>query len=260
MLYTHPTVQIWTTHSFTRRIATVNVHGLAQSVRTSKAPYPTLRMQESVDPSSQSTQWKRSYYCYRRNYLQVYTPFPPGTHSFFYYRAPPPWAHDLAGEIRFRITKDSDPSSFAGEHHLLVQGMPWIVTLLFNTPYSAAFHSVLLRDGLLSEDQIRRLGRLEPWRSTLTARARLIHSIGQPFALPVSTNRNTYRYARYFVPSIVDSKDVLEKYDLMSSRGSQWGYNTGQDEARVFSKDDAYVVSLSDQSKRARVVCANMPV
>lgn len=193
--------------------------------------------------------FQRSYSSRTRNGPKVQMPSPPGTHGFLYYRPPPPWAHDLAGEIRFRITKDSNPSSFATGRDLFVQGIPWTVALIFNTPTSAAFRDVLLRDGLLTEDQICRLERLEPRHSSLTAKSRLVHSIGQPFALPINTSWNAWKSARYFVPGIMDGRDVLEKFDIISLAGAQWGYGDGTDGAKVFSKDGAYVVLPSDRSK-----------
>ncbi|EKM60298.1 uncharacterized protein PHACADRAFT_246161 [Phanerochaete carnosa HHB-10118-sp] len=206
----------------------------------------SLHFQEGDSSSSQSMLWRRRYLSYRRNGSQDSVPSPPGTHGFFYYCAPPSWAHDLAGEIRFRTTKDSDPSSFASGHDLLVQGMPWTVTLFFNTSVSAAFLNILQRDGLLSEDQIRRLGRLEPWRSPLTAKSRLIHSIGQPFAIPISANPNRCKFSRtrYLVPGIMDGRDVLESFHVFSRTRSQWGYDAGPDGTKVFSKDAIAIVHL----------------
>ncbi|EKM60300.1 uncharacterized protein PHACADRAFT_179653 [Phanerochaete carnosa HHB-10118-sp] len=199
-----------------------------------------LRVQESAGPSTSITLWQRKFWSFAKDGTQVHARSPPGTHGFFYYRAPPPWA----GEIRFRITKDRNPSSFPSGHDFLLRGMPWAVTLLFATPVSAFFHNILLRDGLLSEGQIRRLESLEPWQSRLAAKSHLVHSIGQPFALPLGVNRSTSTCSRHIVPGIVDSRDVLERFEFRSVAGSLWGYDAGPNETRVFSKNAIAIVHL----------------
>ncbi|EKM60288.1 uncharacterized protein PHACADRAFT_189422 [Phanerochaete carnosa HHB-10118-sp] len=232
-----------------------------------------LHLREGADSSSRSTRWQRQFLCLTTNGSKIYAPSPPGTHGFFYYRTPPPWAHDLAGEIRFRITKDSDPSTFASGYDLLVKGMPWAVTLLFNSSISAGFRNAVLHDGLLSEDQIHRMERLEPWRCKLTAKSRLLHSIGQPFALPISTDSKVRKSSLYFVPGITDDKDVLENLHIVSHSGYQWGYNTGTDGVKTFSRDAIAIVHLEpwihphDRKRRCVVIrvrkllhCDGLPV
>ena len=79
--------------------------------------------------------------------------FPPGTRGFFYYYHDPT-TPPLAGELRFRVTRDRDPSLFASGHDLLGDnGIPWRISLI-QIASRKTFESIkdtLLEDGLVSE-------------------------------------------------------------------------------------------------------------
>lgn len=90
-------------------------------------------------------------------------PFPPNTHGFLYYTslasARPPVPDNRSselGQIRFRITPSSDPSSFAhGKDLLMPNGLTW--HSVPRAPYNyrngrpSFLWKLLLRDGLVSD-------------------------------------------------------------------------------------------------------------
>jgi hypothetical protein len=79
-------------------------------------------------------------------------PFPPGSRGFLYYTAPP-GLPPTAGEIRFRITPSSSPTSFHQGSDLLGPfGMPWRVQVFSrasSSSWGTLFES-LLRDGQIT--------------------------------------------------------------------------------------------------------------
>ncbi|KAJ7082663.1 hypothetical protein B0H15DRAFT_436371 [Mycena belliarum] len=94
----------------------------------------------------------------RQKGLNRYIQFPNNTHGFLYYD---PHAHiaPLAGSVRFRVTHDSVPSSFARGHDLLApSGAPWQLTLsqIACRPSFTPLASQLLRDCLVTEDLLSR--------------------------------------------------------------------------------------------------------
>ena len=151
------------------------------------------------------------------------TAFPEKTRGFLYYRAPPCWAHDLAGDIRFRVTLDEDPARFRDGHDLVVKGVPWIIPLLPCTPLSAAFHGVLLRDGSLTPDQVRRLQRFPSYHRG-DARRRLINSVGQPFIMWINPDKKADSRISQWVLGNEDGEDVMERLLLHAHPGTRWAY------------------------------------
>ncbi|KAJ7082626.1 hypothetical protein B0H15DRAFT_852158 [Mycena belliarum] len=88
----------------------------------------------------------------------LYIPFPDDTHGFVYYHSQP-HISPLAGSVRFRVTQDNAPSSFAHGHDLLSpSGAPW-QTLLPQIACRPTFKwlaSYLIRDGLVAEELLSR--------------------------------------------------------------------------------------------------------
>ncbi|KAJ7082661.1 hypothetical protein B0H15DRAFT_1024426 [Mycena belliarum] len=87
-----------------------------------------------------------------------YIQFPDNTHGFLYYKSHP---HNtsLAGSVRFRVTHDNAPSSFAHGHDLLTpSGAPWQVILpqIAYRPRFASVAAQLLRDCLVTKDLLSR--------------------------------------------------------------------------------------------------------
>ena len=83
---------------------------------------------------------------------KVNYPFPPETHGFFYYWANPDIPAE--GQIRFRVTRDSDPSSFANGHDLLgMDGLPWCITLFqaLNISKYGPLGELLVKENLVTE-------------------------------------------------------------------------------------------------------------
>lgn len=59
-----------------------------------------------------------------------YHPFPPNTCGFFYFVPAPHQSVQLTSGVRFRVTRDNDPSSFAeGSDLLFLDHSPWRIPL-----------------------------------------------------------------------------------------------------------------------------------
>ncbi|KAA1473680.1 hypothetical protein DENSPDRAFT_288216 [Dentipellis sp. KUC8613] len=141
--------------------------------------------------------------------MQYYrsTPFPPGSHGFFYYhpssttRAPDnsdgrtqDGPRESAGDLRFRVTPTNDPASFAEGHDLRhVDGLPWTVSLERIATNSAAgdLRAILVRDKFITEEMLERecervRWRRKPSRGVVCASRRVVSSLGQPFSASLS--------------------------------------------------------------------------
>ena len=77
--------------------------------------------------------------------------FPPNTGGFLYLHRPPDWVPPLAYEIRFRVTNNSDPSSFASGHDLRWAGLPWGIPLLFGPYINRVVRHFLIADGTIPD-------------------------------------------------------------------------------------------------------------
>ncbi|KAJ7688965.1 hypothetical protein B0H17DRAFT_1067330 [Mycena rosella] len=115
-----------------------------------------------------------------------YQPFPEGTHGFLYYYTPPAHLPPTAGGVRFRITPSIRPATFADGADLLIEGLPWEVSL--RTIASAIGRKVVLRDQLLAEDLVSPAD-LEQCRAAMPNKKRFdsklaLYTLHQPF--PVS--------------------------------------------------------------------------
>lgn len=115
--------------------------------------------------------------------------FPPGTAGFLYYKKPPPGAPPGAGEIRFRVTQNPDPASFASGKDLLHHGVPWADPLFPPDRSVRRFFPQLLHDNLLSREELDRMcysARAAAPRSGNSQMCwRLVYAYGQPFTMTI---------------------------------------------------------------------------
>jgi hypothetical protein len=116
--------------------------------------------------------------------------FPGQTHGFFYY-VPGPAHAPVAGEVRFRITPDADPGSFADGHDLVFPDSPapWRVPLVSIIQSKRSYNHMyerLCKDGIISKDLA---AEVREHKSSSTRRKRttpILHSLSQPFYHEVS--------------------------------------------------------------------------
>ena len=112
--------------------------------------------------------------------------FPPDCGGFLYLYKPAAYVPPPAYEIRFRVTNNPDPSSFASGHDLGLQGLPRGVPLMFGSYTNTVLRRLILADGLIPDAdnvmdhikyrQLNLLDRSIPYRQSLWAR-------GQPFLM-----------------------------------------------------------------------------
>ena len=70
----------------------------------------------------------------------------PNRKGFFYVHRPQ--NAPTAASLRFRITRDADPSTFDDGHDLLYQELPWEVPIMYGL--RPALYQIVLRDRLVS--------------------------------------------------------------------------------------------------------------
>ena len=124
-------------------------------------------------------------------------PFPAGTQGFLYFR-PQPSRRWFASEVRFRMTRDESPSSFASGRDLNFPDFtPWclpIVTIALNSTHSGLRH-LLLRDGLIGDSILEQCATLQSKRNArLKTGGRLIHSFGQLFSFNFQSERPEFLF------------------------------------------------------------------
>ncbi|KAI0677778.1 hypothetical protein C8Q78DRAFT_1004392 [Trametes maxima] len=137
----------------------------------------------SAPSSSSSAKEHRPFATFRFNERQ---PFPAGLSGFFYYYTPPGPAPPAAGELRFRQTFDRSPYGWqSGTDLSSAHGLPWRIQLptIAAFPQHAPIRNILLRDRLLSPEDLRVAAEMGRTRSRRREIAPLIHSFYQPFFL-----------------------------------------------------------------------------
>ena len=70
----------------------------------------------------------------------------PNRKGFFYIHFPQ-GAYEAAASLRFRITRDPDPSTFDDGHDLLYQQLPWEVPIMYGL--RPALFQIVFRDKLV---------------------------------------------------------------------------------------------------------------
>jgi hypothetical protein len=113
-----------------------------------------------------------------------FIPFPQSTCGFLYYHSPP----DLppsAGQLRFRLTPNNQPSSFAnGSDLMLSNGLPWHIPVWWiasRPPLAGARHQ-LLRDNLVTDEFLTKCKRIFPI-GDMRHTSLTLHALGQPFPI-----------------------------------------------------------------------------
>ena len=132
------------------------------------------------------TKWGRTDF---RNHRDLegtdYTPFPPGSHGFLYYYTDPNLPA-VAGEVRFRLTANNEPSSFnSGRDLLRPYGLPWAISLLniSHVKYRDPLKRQLLEDGLVDPRVMQRCERLFRNTKWNIAPHIILYSLHQPFVV-----------------------------------------------------------------------------
>ncbi|KAI0650971.1 hypothetical protein C8Q79DRAFT_1084815 [Trametes meyenii] len=145
-------------------------------------------------PRAASSKEHRPFASFRFNDHQ---PFPAGLGGFFYYYTPPGPAPPAAGELRFRKTYDNNPYGWQGGVDLpSAHGLPWRIQL----PTLAAFHqhapirNVLLRDRLVSPEDLDVAAQMGEERASRRETAPLIHSFHQPFFLDFGSSIHWWHF------------------------------------------------------------------
>ncbi|THH13319.1 hypothetical protein EW146_g6894 [Bondarzewia mesenterica] len=115
--------------------------------------------------------------------------FPPGTHGFLYYVHPTLME---AGQLRFRITKNDNPSSFAeGKDLTFSSGLPWHMVVRSHPKYDA-FLQLLRKDNLVKDEHSANVPQIEGSNGHISVDLRMprirtrnpiVTSFGQPFAI-----------------------------------------------------------------------------
>ena len=121
----------------------------------------------------------------RHDRLTNYVPFPPGSHGFLYYYTDPSLP-DVAGEVRFRLTANNDPSNFdRGRDFLRPHGLPWAISLLniSRVKYREALKRQLQEDGLVDPGVMQRCERLFKNSTWNIAPHIILYSLHQPFVV-----------------------------------------------------------------------------
>lgn len=191
--------------------------------------------------------------CSRRIFRMRYTlhagsqlPFPPNTGGFLYFHRPPPGAPDLAGDIRFRVTNDPDPASFAAGHDLQLYGVPWTKAL---APWAGAvrgFESMLLDDGLIMPKQLDRLRMLTKGAGRAQIRG-AIYAYKQPFTIDLrnTTTWSTYDGTRIWVLGLDAGVDMLKMLHIYPCSGvNPWAFiNPDTARSTVLDFPGIYIVT-----------------
>lgn len=121
--------------------------------------------------------------------------FPADTRGFYYFVPAPHTAVQLASEVRFRVTTDDDPSSFAKGNDLLNPDLtPWripLVTLARVSRY-LVLRTLLLRDGLTTPSTLDHCAALA---HSIQPQGKIIHSLGQLFSLKFQDTTAMFHFA-----------------------------------------------------------------
>ena len=186
--------------------------------RLSRSDFLDFSNKKVLDIYSENIPKSKSRFRFLRQFDGQILPFPGGTQGFLYFRQPSRrW---FASEVRFRVTRDKNPSSFAsGEDLNFPDFTPWrlpIVTISLSSIYSGLRH-LLLRDGLINNSIVEHCAALQSKRNLrLKTSRRLIHSFGQLFSLDFQSERPEFLfltadgiYHKKMLGFFVDQRDGL---------------------------------------------------
>ncbi|KAJ7221380.1 hypothetical protein GGX14DRAFT_514370 [Mycena pura] len=110
----------------------------------------------------------------------VTTPFPPRTAGFFYYHQGSPFT---ASAIRFRVTTaNASSKNFSkGTDLLRPDGEIWELALITISKTRPSVQRQLLRDGLVTQSELKHCAALFPAKRSRSPRT-VLHQFGQPFS------------------------------------------------------------------------------
>lgn len=127
--------------------------------------------------------------------------FPQNTKGFFYYNVPPPHSPPTMGDLRFRITSSSDPSSF-NDGSDLIHGLghtPWSLPLL-NMAKAESYIQLceqLVAEDLISQELLDRCHLI--WKNSPVSADRacrplhFLYRLDQPILLNFHYETHTFR-------------------------------------------------------------------
>ena len=163
--------------------------------------------------------------------------FPSGTQGFLYVCQPPIWASVYAASLRFRITRNPDPTSFDTGHDLRYYGLPWAVPLIYGSLSRMAIRTLIHHDKLIpAKDFPQFLHRQENLKQgpgvDLPPEIPCVYAQNQPFVvqfyrrrtqLLLLDNRGLHgRMCRVSIPSPMESsRGDLEKALYTARQGRQ---------------------------------------
>ncbi|THH04129.1 hypothetical protein EW146_g10258, partial [Bondarzewia mesenterica] len=132
------------------------------------------------------------FYERTRGYPFLLSRFPPGTHGFLYYHRQTGGTEE--GQVRFRITKDANPTSFAeGEDLLLRKGFPWYIPE--SRLHLSGLASLISKDDVATKPEMipaeqQDVTRYDRLPLVVRDQNRPVFAFGQLFSLSFSSMRN----------------------------------------------------------------------
>ncbi|KAJ3534054.1 hypothetical protein NM688_g7193 [Phlebia brevispora] len=168
---------------------------------------PEQAVQLNRTSSKSATYQDRAAYIGYSYSDERHLPFPEGTRGFLYYFSPP-FAHPLAGQIRFRITPSSDPATFASGYDLkdplTTLPLSWPLRRLMRSKFLRPLANLLLYDALITSELVLS-------ESSHTSLPRVwniatLYAFGQPFYVDFQVGES-----RFDVLATVDGRHTVER-------------------------------------------------
>lgn len=181
-----------------RRIVTLDPKRLSAPDFLDMSNYVNFRL--SISSSGADVKFVGNDIYYYQTAIERKVSFPENTHGFLYFVPPPdiPQAPPIASEIRFRITRNSDPSSFAtGRDLLYPNALPWRISIVqvARLPRYSGLRHLLLQDGLTTSPILDHCTALVDGRRRFGTDGRTIYSLGQLFNVDFAAARPSFFFA-----------------------------------------------------------------
>lgn len=163
----------------------------------------------------------------------IWTPFPEGTQGFLYFFKPP-YAPAHVGQVRFRITKSADPASFASGQDLhdpeIKLPFHWPLGTIVANSGQQFLTSILLRDGLVTEEDLKQAEKL------LSGKRNRYHRVVYAYQQPFYVNFGAKRL-KFHVVGNLNGQSVVEEAELH-------GPGTNADRYGYYPFSGAYSITL----------------